>query len=185
MMITRFTQFFISKTLPLNGYRIAKKIIHLFCWSSSSMSDRSTKQTLLMVTTFTISPLFSTFIVALIVGLFSYQAYSFSDVVYMIVRFSLLGLTLYFLPATLIGIIFNKQFMPQNKSHTYKIFWMSVIGIVISALWATLFAYFYVANLSSEFSTYISIILLLGAVGGLSAGFVTALLLKFLLHPVK
>ena len=107
------------------------------------MSNHSTKQTILMVTTFTISPLFSTFIVALIVGLFSYQAYGFADVFYMVIRFSLLGLALYFLPATLIGIIFNKQFMPQDKTHAYKIFWMSVIGFVIAALWATLFAYFY------------------------------------------
>ncbi|MDQ8954332.1 hypothetical protein RFH42_15390 [Acinetobacter rudis] len=149
------------------------------------MSNHSTKQTILMVTTFTISPLFSTFIVALIVGLFSYQAYGFADVFYMVIRFSLLGLALYFLPATLIGIIFNKQFMPQDKTHAYKIFWMSVIGFVIAALWATLFAYFYVVDLSAEFSTYISIILLLGVIGGLSAGFVTALLLKFLLSPTK
>lgn len=149
------------------------------------MSDLSTKQTILMVTTFTISPLFSTFIVALIVGVFSYQAYGFADVFYMVIRFSLLGLALYFLPATLIGIIFNRQVMLQDKTHAYKIFWMSIIGFVISALWATLFAYFYVADLSSEFSTYISIILLLGVMGGLSAGFVTALLLKFLLSPAQ
>ena len=143
------------------------------------MTDHSTKRTILMVTTFTLSPLFTTFIVALIVGLFSYQANGLLDVLVMALKFSFFGLALYFLPATLIGIVFNKQVMRQDNSPVSKILLMTAIGFIIAALWAMLFGYFYVEDLNTELYTYINIVLVLGIIGAVSTAFVTALVLKF------
>lgn len=144
------------------------------------MTNQSTKHTILMVTTFTLSPLFTTFIVALIVGVFSYQASGIVDMLQMTVKFSFLGLALYFLPATLIGIVFNKLVMLQDRSPASKMLIMAAIGFIISALWAMLFGYFYVENMSEELFTYMNIVLVLGIIGAVSSAAVTAMVLKFL-----
>ncbi len=150
------------------------------------MTDHSTKRTILMVTTFTLSPLFTTFIVALIVGLFSYQANGLLDVLVMALKFSFFGLALYFLPATLIGIVFNKQVMRQDNSPVSKILLMTAIGFIIAALWAMLFGYFYVEDLNTELYTYINIVLVLGIIGAVSSAFVTFVVLKFLVsHDLR
>ena len=150
------------------------------------MTDHSTKRTILMVTTFTLSPLFTTFIVALIVGLFSSQANGLLDVLVMALKFSFFGLALYFLPATLIGIVFNKQVMRQDNSPVSKILLMTAIGFIIAALWAMLFGYFYVEDLNTELYTYINIVLVLGIIGAVSSAFVTFVVLKFLVsHDLR
>lgn len=147
------------------------------------MTDHSTKRTILMVTTFTISPLFTTFIVALTVAAFTSQAYDFVEALAMALKFSIFGLALYFLPATLIGVIFNKQVMRQDKGAFAKILQMTAIGFIISALWAMLFGYFYVEDINTELYTYFNIVLVLGFIGAISCTAVTTMVLKFLVAP--
>lgn len=136
-----------------------------------------------MVTTFTISPLFATFIIALIVAVFTSQAYDLVEVLATALKFSIFGLALYFLPATLIGVIFNQQIMRQDKGAFNKILQMTGIGFIISALWAMLFGYFYVEDINTELYTYINIVLVLGFIGAVSCAVVTTMVLKFLVEP--
>lgn len=142
------------------------------------MTELTAKQSLLMVTTFTLSPLFAAFIVAFIFG---FHADALLDTLTLAVKYAFLGLALYFLPATLLGIIFTRQIVLQDQSDLHKIVKMSIIGFVICAVWAMLFGYFYVGDIQTQLNMYITVVLALGLFGAISSTLVTLLALKFLL----
>ncbi|TCM66479.1 hypothetical protein EC844_11379 [Acinetobacter calcoaceticus] len=143
------------------------------------MTQLGTKPKVVMVTAFTFSPFFGSLVFMLFYTSLTSEVYGFLGILNISLQYAIFGLTLYFLPATLIGLIFNKQIFPLKQSILLKILMTALIGLVISALWAMLFGYFYVGNISEKLADYIQLVLGFGAFGAVISAVVAALIFKF------